>query len=107
MIGRSRAGALFGAVTGAGLGWGWFEAGWVRLRELRVPLERLPGELDGLRVAHLSDFHLGLPSRGERAVERAVAWVRERRPELVCITGDLVSRPRGEPVLRELLDELG
>jgi uncharacterized protein len=107
MIGRSRAGALFGAVTGAGLGWGWFEAGWVRLRELRVPLERLPEELDGLRVAHLSDFHLGLPSRGERAVERAVAWVRERRPELVCITGDLVSRPRGEPVLRELLDELG
>jgi uncharacterized protein len=79
----------------------------VRLRQLPVPLERLPRELDGIRVAHLSDFHLGLPSRGERAVERAVEWVRERGPELVCITGDLVSRPRGEPVLRELLDELG
>jgi uncharacterized protein len=89
------------------VGWGWFEAGWVRLRALEVALPRLPVELDGLRVAHLSDFHLGLPSRGSRAVEHAVEWVRERKPELVCITGDLVSRPRGEPVLRRLLRELG
>jgi hypothetical protein len=104
---RSRAGAFFGAVAGAGLGWGWFEAGWVRLRALDVELPRLPAELDGLRIAHLSDFHLGLPSRGSRAVERAVEWVGERKPELVCITGDLVSRPRGESVLRRLVGELG
>jgi uncharacterized protein len=104
---RSRAGAFFGAVAGAGLGWGWFEAGWVRLRTLDVQLERLPADLDGLRIAHLSDFHLGLPSRGSRAVERAVEWVHERKPDLVCITGDLVSRPRGEPMLRRLVEELG
>src|SRR5207253_2351123 len=107
MIARSRAGAIFGSVAAAGLGWGWFEAGWVRLRAVDVPLARLPAELDGVRVAHLSDFHLGLPSRGSRAVERAVAWVRERRPELVCITGDLASRPGGKPMLRSLLAELG
>jgi uncharacterized protein len=104
---RSRAGALLGAVAGAGLGWGWFEAGWVRLRTLEVPLPRLPGELRGMRVAHLSDFHLGLPSRGSRATERAVEWVREREPELVVVTGDLVSRPRGENALRDLLGKLG
>jgi predicted MPP superfamily phosphohydrolase len=108
MISRgSRAGAFLGAVAGAGVGWGWFEAGWVRLQTLEVPLPGLPGELDGIRVAHLSDFHLGLPSRGSHAVERAVEWVRERKPELVCVTGDLVSRPRGETVLRELLGGLG
>jgi uncharacterized protein len=84
-----------------------FEAGWVRLRTLDVPLPRLPQELDGLRIAHLSDFHLGLPSRGSRAVERAVEWVRERGPELVVVTGDLLSRPRGQPTLRSLLSELG
>jgi predicted MPP superfamily phosphohydrolase len=72
-----------------------------------VALPRLPRELAGLRVAHLSDFHLGVPSRGEAAVERAAAWVRERRPDLVVITGDLVSRPRGERALRELLRDLG
>ena len=104
---RSRAGAIFAAVGGAGLSWGWFEAGWVRLRTLDVQLERLPPELDGTRIAHLSDFHLGLPSRGLRAIERSLAWVREREPELVVVTGDLVSRPRGERMLRELLARLG
>jgi hypothetical protein len=104
---RSRAGALLGGTAGAALGWGWFEAGWVRLRTQDVALPRLPAELAGLRIAHLSDFHLGLPSRGSRAVERAVEWVAERAPDLVLITGDLVSRPRGEPVLKELLGRLG
>jgi predicted MPP superfamily phosphohydrolase len=104
---RSRAGTILGAVAGAGLGWGWFEAGWVRLRTLGVPLPRLPHELAGLRIAHLSDFHLGSPSRGSVAAERAVDWVSERDPDLVVVTGDLVSRPRGEPALRELLQRLG
>ena len=89
------------------MAWGSFEAGWVRLRALDVALPRLPLALDGLRVAHLSDFHLGLPSRGAHAARRAVEWARERKPELVCVTGDLVSRPRGEQMLRALLDDLG
>jgi predicted MPP superfamily phosphohydrolase len=94
------------AVAGAGLGWGWFEAGWVRLRELEVVVPGLPPELDGLRIAHLSDFHLGVPSRGSRAVERAVEWAAERRPDLVCITGDLLTNPRGESRLRALVARL-
>lgn len=103
----SRAGAIFGALAGTAAGWGWFEAGWVRLRALNVELPRLPEELAGLRIAHLSDFHLGLPSRGARAVDRAVEWAAARKPDLVVITGDLVSRPRGEALLRRLLDQLG
>jgi predicted MPP superfamily phosphohydrolase len=69
-------------------------------------LRGLPEELAGLRIAHLSDFHLGLPSRGEHAVERAVDWVVERQPDLTLISGDLVSRPRGERKLLELLERL-
>ncbi len=72
-----------------------------------MPLAGLPIELDGLRIAHLSDFHLGVPSRGALAAEGAVAWVASRKPDLVCITGDLLSRPRGEPLLRRLLGQLG
>jgi uncharacterized protein len=77
------------------------------LRVLELPVEGLPPELDGLRIAHLSDFHLGMPSRGLRAVERAVAWVEQRRPDIVCVTGDLLSRPRGEPQLLAMLERLG
>ncbi len=90
----------------AALGWGLFEAGWVRLRTLDVSLPGLPTELAGLRVAHLSDFHLGAPSRGTFAVERAVEWVAERAPDLTLITGDLLTHPRGERRLRELVRRL-
>jgi predicted MPP superfamily phosphohydrolase len=74
---------------------------------LDVELEGAPVELDGLRVAHLSDFHLGFPSRARRAVAEAVAWVAERKPDLVFVTGDLVSRRAGVPDLVRLLRELG
>ncbi|HEU5405415.1 MAG TPA: metallophosphoesterase [Gaiellaceae bacterium] len=78
----------------------------MRLRVLELPVEGLPPELDGLRIAHLSDLHLGVPSRGERAAARAFDWVAERRPDLVCITGDLLSRRRGEALLGELFARL-
>ncbi|MEP6910047.1 MAG: metallophosphoesterase [Actinomycetota bacterium] len=98
-----------GIVGGLGLAaaaWGQFEAGWVRLKTLQVPLPSLPAELDGLRIVHLSDFHLGFPSRGERAVHRSVRWAAERQPDLTVITGDLLSRPSAEPRLRMLLKRL-
>jgi len=87
--------------------WAWFEAGWLRKRVLDVRLDEVPAELDGLRIAHLSDLHLGVPSRGRRAVREAVDWVVERQPDLVCITGDLVSRSAGMPELEERLRAIG
>ena len=87
--------------------WGWFEAGWLRKRVLEVELAGVPSALDGVRIAHLSDFHLGVPSRGRRAVAEAVEWVAERRPELVVVTGDLLSRRGGADELERLLGELG
>jgi predicted MPP superfamily phosphohydrolase len=83
-----------------------FEASWVRLRILELEVPRLPAGLDGLRIVHLSDFHLGVPSPGARAVERGVEWAAQRRPDLVCITGDLLTHPRGEPRLRALVEQL-
>jgi uncharacterized protein len=98
--------AIGAAIVVAGLAWGHFEAGWVRLDELDCPLDGLPPGLAGLRIAHLSDFHLGFPSRGGQAVRRAVDWVAARKPDLVLVSGDLLSRRRGEPALRELLARL-
>jgi predicted MPP superfamily phosphohydrolase len=71
---------------------------------VRVP--GLPEEVRGLRIAHLSDFHLGMPGRGSRAVERAAEWVVERQPDLTLISGDLLSRSSGEPLLRRVVAAL-
>jgi uncharacterized protein len=94
------------AASAAGLAWGHFEAGWVRLETLPCRLPDLPQELEGLRIAHLSDLHLGVPSRGSEAVERAVDWAEQRQPDLTLISGDLLSRRRGEGRLRQLLGRL-
>jgi uncharacterized protein len=98
--------ASLAAIALAIVAWGWFEAGWLRKRVLEVELPGVPPALDGLRIAHLSDLHLGVAGRGQHAVEDAVAWVAERRPELVLLTGDLVSRRSGLPVLERLLARL-
>jgi uncharacterized protein len=74
--------------------------------EVELSLPGLPSELAGLRIAHLSDFHLGIPSPGTRAVEHAVDWVAARRPDLVVITGDLLARPAGAGRLRGLIERL-
>ena len=92
-----------GAVAALATTYAWFEAGWLRTRVLEVPVAGLPQELDGLRIAHLSDFHLGPPSRGALAVRQAADWVRQRQPDLVVVTGDLLSRPRGRAQLDEAL----
>lgn len=75
----------------------------MRFRELEVELPGLPSELDGLRIAHLSDFHLGVPSPGIGATWQAAVWAHERKPDLVAVTGDLLTHPRGEPMLRQLV----
>ena len=90
------------------VGYGWLEAGWLRTRTVDVAISGLPEALDGVRIGHLSDFHLGSRlSRGNGASSRAAEWVAERRPDLVCVTGDLVSHPRGERGLRSLLALVG
>ena len=98
--------ALLAIAASAAMAWGWFEAGWLRRRVIEVELEGVPPELDGIRIAHLSDLHLGVWTRGRRAVDEAVAWVLERRPDLVFVTGDLVSRRSGMRELERLLADV-
>ncbi len=78
----------------------------MRLATREVRIRDLDDELCGLRIAHVSDFHLGVPGRGAHAVERAVEWVEERQPDLTLISGDLLTRSSGEPLLRRLIPRL-
>ena len=58
-----------------------------------VGLKRLPREMDGLRIVHLSDIHHG-PFTGREQVERAVQVANSLQPDIVALTGDYVSHER-------------
>lgn len=62
----------------------------VRIERVPVILPSLPPELDGMTIAHLSDFH------HSRAVpldyiEKVVGLCNELKPDLVVLTGDYVT----------------
>ena len=68
---------------------GAFDARALEVTRVRVPLARLPRELDGLRIAQISDLHVG-PSIHRDYVARVVEAVNALAPDLVVVTGDLV-----------------
>jgi predicted MPP superfamily phosphohydrolase len=95
------------AAVAVGLGaWGLFESQWLRVRILEVPVVGLPPALDGLSILHLSDFHVGTPSLNMRALQKAVDFGVRAHPDLVAVTGDVVSHPRAERAARTELARL-
>jgi uncharacterized protein len=75
-----------------------FAAGRLRYSVVRVdvPIANLPRELDGLRIAQLSDIHIGdymPPNEIARAVDMANAL----NPDISFVTGDFVSG-EGDPL---------
>jgi predicted MPP superfamily phosphohydrolase len=103
---RRHAAVAAGLTTAGVLGWSLFESQWVEFREAEVRLPNLPPQLDGLTIVHLSDFHLGTISFNGRTLERAVRWASEAPCDIVAITGDLLSRRRGEPLLEAAIASL-
>jgi uncharacterized protein len=82
--------AVAGVAATALVGYGMASAlGPVRIVPVRVALRRLDAGLDGLRIAVVSDIHLG-PTLGRRHTERIVRLINEQEPDLVAIVGDLV-----------------
>lgn len=64
-------------------------SGELSLPETQVRLPRLPAELEGLRIAQLSDVHIG-PLLGGRFLTHVVEKTQSTKPDLIVITGDLV-----------------
>ncbi|MGA8540819.1 MAG: metallophosphoesterase [Terriglobales bacterium] len=69
-----------------------FAAGRLRytIERIDVPVANLPPELDGLRIAQLSDIHIGdyMPPH---EIARAVAMANDLHPDISFVTGDFVS----------------
>ena len=82
-------GGAVAAVTAAAAGVAASEAANVRVKEVRVPLRRLPPALDGTSIVQITDIHIG-PTLGRAFLEDVVQKVNALVPDVVAITGDLV-----------------
>jgi uncharacterized protein len=101
---RARAAAALGAAAALALCYLLYESQWLRVVEHVLELPDLAPDLDGFTVVQLSDLHAGSrPSFNLRAVRKAVDETRRTGPDLIVITGDLVT---GASRLDELCDEL-
>lgn len=70
-------------------GYGWFEAQAVRTEQVVLPTAKLPAGATRVRIALISDLHVGLIVRDER-VSRVVEAIRRAAPDMVVATGDIV-----------------
>jgi hypothetical protein len=78
-------------VAGVALAVGWALTGGRRITDrglVRVIVDGLPAAHRGLRVLHLSDFHIGNDLEGDR-LDRVVADANARAADLIVLTGDL------------------
>ena len=66
------------------------------VQEVELAFDRLPDEFDGYRIVQWSDAHLGTYNGRTPIVERWVETINGLHPDMICFTGDLVSRKTDE-----------
>ncbi|MDI6627422.1 MAG: metallophosphoesterase [Rhodococcus sp. (in: high G+C Gram-positive bacteria)] len=81
--------AAVALVSVVAVGYGLVEAATPRATNTDVVLDRLPAEFDGVRVALVSDLHVG-PSRGADFVRKVVDSINAQNPDVVLLDGDLI-----------------
>lgn len=62
----------------------------LRVREYALAIPGWPAQRSGMRIALLSDLHVGSPFNGLSKLEEVVERTNAARPDLVLIAGDLV-----------------
>ena len=77
-----------------------------RIRRIEVPVPDLPPALDGMSIAHVSDFHVGRFTRG-RVLERIVEETNRLDADVIALTGDFINHSlRDLPVALDIVRSL-
>ncbi len=87
------------AVGGSGGLYTWLvEPHWVQVVRRDLPIDRLPADLDGATLGHVSDLHVG-PVVDADYLRGAMDTLAALRPDMVALTGDFMTCRRDEQVL--------
>lgn len=100
-----------GVIAALVFGMMWWGAivtpGKIEVREVTLEFERLPEAFDGYRIVQWSDAHLGTYDGHTSIVEKQINAINALHPDMICFTGDLVSRETCEALpYRDLLARL-
>ena len=79
------------------------EPNWIEVTSHEASFKSLPGEFNGLVVAHLSDLHIRKYGARER---RVVARLAESKPSVIVLTGDLTLEGSDPASIRQFLTAL-
>lgn len=105
IVGRSLAGVIL-LIVAAILAFGYLGSRRLVVRRVDVDVPGLAPSFEGLRIAQLSDLHVG-PHTSRRFLERVVGATHALVPDLVAVTGDLVDdRAEDVDVYARMLGEL-
>jgi predicted MPP superfamily phosphohydrolase len=67
------------------------EPHWIKITRPIINIDGLPAAWDGVRIAHITDLHVGRLITLDY-VKEVVALLNGERPDLIVMTGDFVSR---------------
>ena len=77
-----------------------------RVRDLTLSISNLPSALDGMRIAHITDTHVGKFTRGN-VLDEIVAATNRLEADLILFTGDLIDNSiRDLPVAVRMMRRL-
>lgn len=105
-----RAAIDLGLLAAGGAAWSFLiEPGWVRIENVRLQLPRLTPAFSGIRIAQVSDIHIGGWMNADR-LARVVRMLTDQKPDILLLTGDFLIGhsfdASSEEHLQELIDQL-
>src|SRR5436309_15170495 len=88
LAGRALSGAVIG-IAGVVLLAGYIGSRRLVVRAVEARVPALPEAFDGVRIAQISDLHVG-PQTSRRFLERVAEAVRRASPDIIAVTGEVV-----------------
>ncbi len=84
-------GATIALIVILGLIIGMATRHYIKERKVTIYSQNLPKEFDGIRIAHISDLHLGNLSPQDSYLKKIVAKLNEINPDMLVCTGDIMN----------------
>ena len=84
-------GAVMALLVALGLIIGMATRHCIKVREVTIYSKNLPKEFDGIRIAHITDLHLGNLSPRDSYLKKIVAKLNEINPDILACTGDMMN----------------